>query len=114
MGNNINSTKVNINSTKEQITQISAEHNPQQIQSHTQPAGILKTIRKANKITNINLQNYNENKRATKKKTTNRKKRNGFLIGTASSKDKKLSLSGGWTSIKFSAAPKYDFPKQST
>ncbi|KAF2343182.1 hypothetical protein FHG87_026062, partial [Trinorchestia longiramus] len=27
---------------------------------------------------------------------------------------KKLSLSGGWTSIKFSAAPKYDFPKQST
>ncbi|KAF2345471.1 hypothetical protein FHG87_023773 [Trinorchestia longiramus] len=27
---------------------------------------------------------------------------------------KKLSLSGGLTSIKFSAAPKYDFPKQST
>ncbi|KAF2344165.1 hypothetical protein FHG87_025079 [Trinorchestia longiramus] len=71
----------NINSTKEQITQISAEHNPQQIQSHTQPAGILKTIRKvktirkANKITNINLQNYNENKRTTKKKTKNSKKR---------------------------------------
>ncbi|KAF2345846.1 hypothetical protein FHG87_023398 [Trinorchestia longiramus] len=58
----------NINSTKEQITQISAEHNPQQIQSHTQSAGILKTIRKANKITNINLQNYNEKKRTTKKK----------------------------------------------
>ncbi|KAF2347848.1 hypothetical protein FHG87_021395 [Trinorchestia longiramus] len=74
MGNNINSTKVNINSTKEQITQISAEHNPQQIQSHTKPTGILKTIRKANKITNINLQNYNENKRTTKKETKKQKK----------------------------------------
>ncbi|KAF2348200.1 hypothetical protein FHG87_021043 [Trinorchestia longiramus] len=30
----------NINSTKEQTTQISNEHNPKQIQSHTQPAGI--------------------------------------------------------------------------
>ncbi|KAF2368634.1 hypothetical protein FHG87_000574 [Trinorchestia longiramus] len=104
----------NINSTKEQITQILAEHNPQQIQSHTQPAGILKTIRKANKITNINLQNYNENKRTTKKKTKNRKKVMYFSLETASSEDKKLSLSGGWTSIKFSAAPKYAFPKQST
>ncbi|KAF2343756.1 hypothetical protein FHG87_025488 [Trinorchestia longiramus] len=104
----------NINYTKEQITQISAEHNPQQIQSHTQPAGILKTIRKANKITNINLQNYNENKRTTEKKTKNRKKVMYFSLETASSKDKKLSLSGGWTSIKFSAAPEYDFPKQST
>ncbi|KAF2362073.1 hypothetical protein FHG87_007170 [Trinorchestia longiramus] len=77
----------NINSTKEQITQISAEHNPQQIQSHTQPAGILKTIRKANKITDINLQNYNENKRTTKKKTKNRKKPlenmefNDYIVG---------------------------------
>ncbi|KAF2344232.1 hypothetical protein FHG87_025012 [Trinorchestia longiramus] len=104
----------NINSTKEQITQISAEHNPQQIQSHTQPAGILKTIRKANKITNINLQNYNENKRTTKKKLQTEKNVMYFSLETASSKDKKLSLRGGWTSIKFSAAPKYDFPKQST
>ncbi|KAF2345041.1 hypothetical protein FHG87_024203 [Trinorchestia longiramus] len=104
----------NINSTKEQITQISAEHNPQQIQSHTQPAAILKTIRKANKITNINLQNYNENKRTTKKKLKTEKNVMYFSLETASSKDKKLSLSRGWTSIKFSAAPKYVFPKQST
>ncbi|KAF2344797.1 hypothetical protein FHG87_024447 [Trinorchestia longiramus] len=69
-----NEMENNINSTKEQITQISAEHNPQQIQSHTQPAGILKTIRKANKITNINLQNFGGNKRTTKEKTKNRKK----------------------------------------
>ncbi|KAF2364605.1 hypothetical protein FHG87_004644 [Trinorchestia longiramus] len=95
MGNNINSTKVNINSTKEQITQISAEHNPQQIQSHTQPARIFKTIRKANKITNINLQNYNKNKRTTKKKLKTEKNVMYFPLETASSKDKKLSLSGG-------------------
>ncbi|KAF2345901.1 hypothetical protein FHG87_023341 [Trinorchestia longiramus] len=103
-----------INSTKEQITQISAEYNPQQIQSHTQPAGILKSIRKANKITNINLQNFDGNKRTTKEKTKNRKKVMYFSLETASYKDRKLSLSGGWTSIKFSAAPKYDFPKQPT
>ncbi|KAF2352670.1 hypothetical protein FHG87_016575 [Trinorchestia longiramus] len=110
-----NEMENDVNSTKEEITQISAEHNPQQIQSHTQPTGILKTIRKANKITNINLQNYDENKRTTKKKTKNRTKNvMYFSLETASSKDKKLSLSGGWTSIKFSAAPKYDFPKQST
>ncbi|KAF2351052.1 hypothetical protein FHG87_018194 [Trinorchestia longiramus] len=69
-----NEMENNINSRMEQITQISAEHNPQQIQSHTQPAGILKTIRKANKITNINLQNFGGNKRTTKEKTKNRKK----------------------------------------
>ncbi|KAF2344666.1 hypothetical protein FHG87_024579 [Trinorchestia longiramus] len=109
-----NGMENNINSTKEQITQISAEHNPQQIQSHTQPAGILKTIRKANKITNINLQNFDGNKRTSKEKTKNRKNVMYFSFETASHKDRKLSLSGGWTSIKFSAAPKYDFPKQST
>ncbi|KAF2362038.1 hypothetical protein FHG87_007202 [Trinorchestia longiramus] len=61
-----NEMENNINSTKEQITQISAEHNPQQIQPRTQPAGILKTIRKTNKITNIIQQNFDGNKRTTK------------------------------------------------
>ncbi|KAF2359301.1 hypothetical protein FHG87_009943 [Trinorchestia longiramus] len=109
-----NEMENNINSTKEQITQISAEHNPQQIESHTQPDGILKTIRKANKITNINLQNYDGNKRTTEEKTKIRKNVMYFSLETASYKDRKLSLSRGWTSIKFSAARKYDFPKQST
>ncbi|KAF2353814.1 hypothetical protein FHG87_015429 [Trinorchestia longiramus] len=109
-----NEMENNINSTKEQITEISAAHNPQQIQSHTQPAGILKTIRKVNKITNINLQNFDGNKHTTKEKTKTEKNVMYFSLETASYKDRKLSLSGGWTSIKFSAAPKYDFPKQST
>ncbi|KAF2353808.1 hypothetical protein FHG87_015437 [Trinorchestia longiramus] len=109
-----NEMENNINSTKKQITQISAEHNPQQIQSHAQPAGILKTIHRANKITNMNLQNFGGNKRTTKENSKNRKNVMYFSLETASYKDRKLSLSGGWTSIKFSAAPKYDFPKQST
>ncbi|KAF2353062.1 hypothetical protein FHG87_016181 [Trinorchestia longiramus] len=84
----------NINFTKELTTQISNEHNPQQIQSHTQPAGILEPIRKLNKITNINLQNFDGNKRTTNEKTKNKKKHYVFLI--------------------FSTAQKYEFPKQST
>ncbi|KAF2349840.1 hypothetical protein FHG87_019402 [Trinorchestia longiramus] len=96
----------NINSTKEQIRQISAEHNPQQIQSHTQPAGILKTIRKANKITNINLQNYNENKRTTKKKTKNRKKRHVFLIGDSIIQGQKIEFKQGLDEHKILCRPK--------
>ncbi|KAF2344356.1 GDSL lipase/esterase [Trinorchestia longiramus] len=111
MGNNINSTKVNINSTKEQITQISTEHNLQQIQSHTQPARILKTIRKANKITNINLQNYNENKRTTKKKTKNRKKRNVFLIGDSIIQGQKTEFKRGLDEHKILCRPKIRLPE---
>ncbi|KAF2345118.1 SGNH hydrolase-type esterase domain [Trinorchestia longiramus] len=101
----------NINSTKEQITQISAEHNPQQIQSHTQPAGILKTIRKANKITNINLQNYNENKRTTKKKTKNRKKRHVFLIGDSIIQGQKTEFKQGLDEHKILCRPKIRLPE---
>ncbi|KAF2366340.1 hypothetical protein FHG87_002902 [Trinorchestia longiramus] len=66
----------NINSTKEQTTQISNEHNPQQTQSHTQPTGILEPIRKSNKITNINLQNFN----GTNGKPEDKKKPHVFLF----------------------------------
>ncbi|KAF2357264.1 hypothetical protein FHG87_011979 [Trinorchestia longiramus] len=90
-----NEMENNINSTIEQLTQISAEHNPQKIQSQTQPAGILKTICKANKITNINLQNFGGNKCTTKEKTKNRKKVMYFSLETASYKDRKLSSSWG-------------------
>ncbi|KAF2348192.1 hypothetical protein FHG87_021051 [Trinorchestia longiramus] len=90
-----NEMENNINSTKEEITQISAEHNPQQIQSHTQPAGIFKTIRKANKITNINLQNFGGNKRTTKEKTKNRKKRHLFLIGDSIIQGQKTEFKRG-------------------
>ncbi|KAF2360597.1 hypothetical protein FHG87_008648 [Trinorchestia longiramus] len=85
----------NINCTKEQTTQISKEHNPQRTQSHTQPAGILEPIRKLNKITNINLQNFDGNKRTTNKKPRTRKNLLCFSLETASSKDRKLSLSRG-------------------
>ncbi|KAF2343733.1 SGNH hydrolase-type esterase domain [Trinorchestia longiramus] len=101
----------NINSTKEEITQISPEHNPQQIQSRTQPAGILKTIRKANKITNINLQNYNENKRTTKKKTKNRKKRNVFLIGDSIIQGQKTEFKQGLDEHKILCRPKIRLPE---
>ncbi|KAF2348937.1 hypothetical protein FHG87_020307 [Trinorchestia longiramus] len=105
-----NEMENNINSTNEQITQISAEHNPQKIQSHTQPAGILKTIRKANKITNITCKILVETNVQLKKKLKTEKNVMYFSLETASYKDRKLSS----TSIKFSAAPRYDFPKQST
>ncbi|KAF2343862.1 SGNH hydrolase-type esterase domain [Trinorchestia longiramus] len=107
----------NINSTKEQITQISAEPNPQQIQSHTQPAGILKTIskvktiRKANKITNISLQNYNVNKRTTKKKTKNRKKRHVFLIGDSIIQGQKTEFKRGLDEHKILCRPKIRLPE---
>ncbi|KAF2360495.1 GDSL lipase/esterase [Trinorchestia longiramus] len=101
----------NINSTKEQITQISAEHNPKQIQSHTQPAGILKTIRKANKITYINLQNYDENKRTTKKKAKNRKKRHVFLIGDKIIQGQKTQFKRGLDGHKILCRPKIRLPK---
>ncbi|KAF2346826.1 hypothetical protein FHG87_022418 [Trinorchestia longiramus] len=106
-----NEMENNINSTKEQITQISAEHNPQQIQSHTQPAGILKTIRKANKITNINLQNYDDNKRTTKKKTTNRKKRHVFLIGDSIIQGQKTEFKRRLDEHKILCRPKIRLPE---
>ncbi|KAF2346359.1 hypothetical protein FHG87_022885 [Trinorchestia longiramus] len=101
----------NINSTKEQITQISAEHNTQQIQSHTQPAGILKTIRKANKITNINLQNYNENKRTIKKIINNRKKRHVFLIEDSIIQGQKTEFKRGLDDHKILCRPKIRLPE---
>ncbi|KAF2359545.1 SGNH hydrolase-type esterase domain, partial [Trinorchestia longiramus] len=102
----------NINSTKEQITQISAEHNTQKIQSHTQPAGILKTIRKANKITNINQQNYNENKRTTKKITKNRKKCRVFLIGDSIIQGQKTEFKRGLDEHKILCRPKIRLPEK--
>ncbi|KAF2346913.1 hypothetical protein FHG87_022331 [Trinorchestia longiramus] len=101
----------NINSTKEQITQISAEHNPQQIQFHAQPAGILKTIRKANKITNMNLQNYDGNKRTTKEKTKNRKKRHVFLIGDSIIQGQKTEFKRGLDEHKIICRPKIRLPE---
>ncbi|KAF2361681.1 SGNH hydrolase-type esterase domain [Trinorchestia longiramus] len=93
------------------ITQISAEHNPQQIQSHTQPAGILKTIPKANKITNINLQNFDGNKRTTKEKTKNRKKRHVFLIGDSIIKGQKTEFKRGLNEHKILCRPKIQLPE---
>ncbi|KAF2360000.1 hypothetical protein FHG87_009251 [Trinorchestia longiramus] len=84
------------------------------VSNPTQPAGIFETLRKANKITNINVQNFDGNKRTTDEKIKNRKNVMYFSLEKASYKDRKLSLSGDQTSIKFSAASKYDFPKQST
>ncbi|KAF2367250.1 SGNH hydrolase-type esterase domain [Trinorchestia longiramus] len=101
----------NVNSTKDQITQISAEHNPQQIQSHTQPAGILKTIRKANKITNINLQNFDGNKRTTKEKTKNRRKRHVFLIGDSFIQGQKTEFKRGLDEHKILCRPKIRLPE---
>ncbi|KAF2349530.1 hypothetical protein FHG87_019713, partial [Trinorchestia longiramus] len=101
----------NINSTQEQITQISAEHNPQQIQPHTQPAGILKTIRKTNKITNTNLQNFDGNKRTTKKKTKNRKKRHVFLIGDSIIQGQKTEFKRGFDEHKILCCPKIRLPE---
>ncbi|KAF2360361.1 hypothetical protein FHG87_008879 [Trinorchestia longiramus] len=80
---------------QEHRPEFTSDEYPQQIQSHTQPAGILETIRKANKITNINLQNSDGNKRTTNQKTKYRKKVMYFSLETASYKDRKLSLSGG-------------------
>ncbi|KAF2367451.1 hypothetical protein FHG87_001806 [Trinorchestia longiramus] len=62
----------NINSTKKHTTQISNEHNPQQTQSQTQPAGILEPIRELNKIININLRIFDGNKRTTNEKLRTR------------------------------------------
>ncbi|KAF2360140.1 SGNH hydrolase-type esterase domain [Trinorchestia longiramus] len=106
-----NEMENNINSTKEQITQISAEHNPQQIQSHTQPAGILKTIRKANKITKINLQNFDGNKRTTKEKTKNRKKRHVFLIGDSFIQGQKTEFKRGLDEHKIFCRLKIRLPE---
>ncbi|KAF2352397.1 GDSL lipase/esterase [Trinorchestia longiramus] len=106
-----NEMENNINSTKEQITQISAEHNPQQIQSHTQPVGILKTIRKANKISNINLENYDGNKRTTKEKTKNRKKRHVFLIGDSIIQGQKTEFKRGLDEHKILCRPKIRLPE---
>ncbi|KAF2343598.1 hypothetical protein FHG87_025646, partial [Trinorchestia longiramus] len=106
-----NEMENNINSTKEQKTQISAEHNPQQIQSHTQSAGILKTIRKANKITNIHLQNYDESKRTTKKKTKNRKKRHVFLVGDSIIQGQKTEFKRGLDEHKILCRPKIRLPE---
>ncbi|KAF2352851.1 SGNH hydrolase-type esterase domain [Trinorchestia longiramus] len=106
-----NEMENNISSTKEQITQISAEHNPQQIQSHTQPAGILKTIRKANKITNINLQNFDGNKLTTKEKTKNRKKRHVFLIGDSIIQGQKIEFKRGLDEHKILCRPIIRLPE---
>ncbi|KAF2347941.1 SGNH hydrolase-type esterase domain [Trinorchestia longiramus] len=101
----------NINSTKEQTTQISNEHNPQQIQSHTQPAGILEPIRKLNKITNINLQNFDGNKRTTNEKTKNKKKPHVFLIGDSIIQGQKTEFKQGLDEHKILYLPKIRLPE---
>ncbi|KAF2362379.1 SGNH hydrolase-type esterase domain [Trinorchestia longiramus] len=101
----------NINSTKEQTTQILNEHNPQQIQSHTQPAGILEPIRKLNQITNINLQNFDRNKRTTNEKTKNKKKPRGFLIGDSIIKGPKTEFKQGLDEHKILCRPKIRVPE---
>ncbi|KAF2360166.1 hypothetical protein FHG87_009082 [Trinorchestia longiramus] len=101
----------NINSTKEQITQISNEHNPQQIQSHTQPSGILEPIRKSNKITNINLQNFDGNKRTTNEKTKNKKKPHVFLIGDSIIQGQKTEFKQGLDEHKILCRPKIRLPE---
>ncbi|KAF2344828.1 GDSL lipase/esterase, partial [Trinorchestia longiramus] len=86
-------------------------HNPQQIQSHTQPAGILKTIRKANKITNITLQNFGRNKRTTMEKTKNRKKHHVFLIGDRIIQGQKTDFKRGLDKHKILCRPKIRLPE---
>ncbi|KAF2343463.1 hypothetical protein FHG87_025781, partial [Trinorchestia longiramus] len=71
----------------------------------------LKTIRKANKITNINLQNYNENKRKTKEKNKNRKKRHVFLIGDSIIQGQKTELKWGLDKLKILCRPKIRLPE---
>ncbi|KAF2347799.1 hypothetical protein FHG87_021444 [Trinorchestia longiramus] len=101
----------NINSTKEQTTQILNEHNPQQIQYYTQPAGIFEPIRKSNKITNINQQNSDGNKRTTNEKTKNKKKRQVFLIGDSIIHGQKIAFKRGLDEHKILCRPKIRVPE---
>ncbi|KAF2351793.1 SGNH hydrolase-type esterase domain [Trinorchestia longiramus] len=101
----------NINSTKEQTTQISNEQNPQQIPSHTQPAGILEPIRKSNKITNINMQNFDGNKCTTNEKTKNKKRPHVFLTGNSIIQGQKTEFKQGLDEHKILCRPKIRLPE---
>ncbi|KAF2353384.1 hypothetical protein FHG87_015858 [Trinorchestia longiramus] len=101
----------NINSAKEQTTQITNEHKSQQTQSHTQPARILEPIRKLNKITNINLQNFDGNERTTNEKTKHKKKPHVFLIWGSIIQGQKTEFKQGLDEHKILCRPKIRVPE---